>query len=194
MFENIGSKIKKIRKSNGMTLKELSEKTNLSVGFLSQLERGLTTIAIDSLQLIAEALRVELSYFIAQPESKKRPVLKSFEQKIYKVMNCNFINYHLSNNLEDMDLLPRLIDILPMDVEEEVKEYSHNGEEFVYVLEGILTLILEGKEYRLYPGDSAHYSSHSTHNWANYTNRTVKIVVVSTPNNFKVDKGGDDGE
>lgn len=46
---NIGMKIKKLRTEKGMTLKELSEKSELSVGILSQFERGLTTIAVDSL-------------------------------------------------------------------------------------------------------------------------------------------------
>ena len=48
MIDDIGKKIKKLRTNKKLTLKELSERTNLSIGFLSQLERGLTTVAIDS--------------------------------------------------------------------------------------------------------------------------------------------------
>ena len=49
MNKDIGNKIKLLRQSNGMTLKTLSEKVGLSIGFFSQLERGLTSVAIDSL-------------------------------------------------------------------------------------------------------------------------------------------------
>ena len=57
---DIGSKIKKYRKEKKYTLKNLSEQTGLSIGFLSQLERGITTIAIDSLANVADVLGVEM--------------------------------------------------------------------------------------------------------------------------------------
>lgn len=52
MIADVGKKIKELRTNKNLTLKDLSAKTNLSIGFLSQLERGLTTIAIDSLETI----------------------------------------------------------------------------------------------------------------------------------------------
>ena len=59
----IGLQIKTIRTRNNMTLKQLSEQTDLSIGFLSQLERGMSSVAIDSLEKIAEALDVPLTSF-----------------------------------------------------------------------------------------------------------------------------------
>ncbi|MGO1712760.1 MAG: helix-turn-helix domain-containing protein, partial [Senegalia sp. (in: firmicutes)] len=69
-MREIGSEIKELRKQNNMTLKDLSEKTGLSIGFLSQFERGLSTIAIDSLELIARSLDVGLSHFLLKPNAK----------------------------------------------------------------------------------------------------------------------------
>lgn len=181
---DIGSEIKELRKSNNMTLKDLSEKTGLSIGFLSQFERGLSTIAVDSLELIAKALNIELSHFILKPKTKKEYILKSFEQEVYEVINNKFVHYNLSNNLNKKTFLPRKINILPMGKDENITEYSHKGEEFIYVLEGTLTLFLDSKRYDLYPGDSAHYNSEKMHNWANYTSKMVKLIVVSTPNHF----------
>ncbi|WP_130805879.1 helix-turn-helix domain-containing protein [Senegalia massiliensis] len=181
---DIGSEIKELRKSNNMTLKDLSEKTGLSIGFLSQFERGLSTIAVDSLELIAKALNIELSHFILKPKTKKEYILKSFEQEVYEVINNKFVHYNLSNNLNKKTFLPRKINILPMGKDENITEYSHKGEEFVYILEGTLTLFLDSKRYDLYPGDSAHYNSEKMHNWANYTSKMVKLIVVSTPNHF----------
>lgn len=181
---DIGSEIKELRKSNNMTLKGLSEKTGLSIGFLSQFERGLSTIAVDSLELIAKALNIELSHFILKPKTKKEYILKSFEQEVYEVINNKFVHYNLSNNLNKKTFLPRKINILPMGKDENITEYSHKGEEFIYVLEGTLTLFLDSKRYDLYPGDSAHYNSKKMHNWANYTSKMVKLIVVSTPNHF----------
>lgn len=184
MNESIGAKIKHLRSQRKMTLKDLSEKTNLSIGFLSQLERGLTSIATDTLEKIANVFEVELSYFFLKPKPKKRPIIRSYEKEIFNICTSGCIQYNLSNDLEGKFMLPRFLDILPNNTDEDIQPYSHEGEEFVYVLEGTLTLFLDGEQHELYPGDSIHYNSSKNHNWANYTNKMVRIIVVATPNPF----------
>ncbi|MFJ5766193.1 helix-turn-helix domain-containing protein [Lysinibacillus sp. NPDC093210] len=179
---NIGMEIKKLRTEKGITLKELSEKSELSVGFLSQLERGLTTIAVDSLEKLADILEVHLTHFFDYPHKKKDIVLRSYEQEIIDAVDGGFIKYSLSTNLENKQLVPRLIEILPQKKDEEILSYKHEGEEFIYVLEGILTVYINGKSYEVYPGDSIHMVSNIAHNWANYTNKKVKLIAVNTPN------------
>ena len=170
MNEHIGAKIKSLRTQRKMTLKDLSEKTNLSIGFLSQLERGLTSIATDTLGSIADVFEVELSYFFLKPRTKKRPIIRSYEKEVFNICTSGCIQYNLSNDLNNTD--------------EDIQSYSHEGEEFVYVLEGTLTLFLDGEQHELYPGDSIHYNSSRNHNWANYTNKMVRMIVVATPNPF----------
>lgn len=179
---NIGLEIKKLRTEKGITLKELSEKCELSVGFLSQLERGLTTIAVDSLERIAWVLEVHLTHFFDYPHKRKDKVLRSYEQEIIDIEEGSFIKYSLSSNLENKQLVPRLIEILPQRKEEKILSYKHEGEEFVYVLEGILTVYINGERNEVYPGDSVHMESNISHNWANYTNKKVKLLAVNTPN------------
>lgn len=182
MNKIIGSKIKELRTSKKMTLKDLSEKTKLSTGFLSQLERGLTSIATDSLLNIADALEVELSYFLL-PTTRRREryIQKSYEKEIYKIDNSSYINYILSNNHEDKVMLPRLIEILPSMTDENLSTYNHDGEEFIYVLEGVVTIFINDEKHCLYPGDSAHFKSNIQHNYGNYTNKMCKILQVSVP-------------
>lgn len=184
MTGDVGRKIKELRTSRNLTLKDLSAATNLSIGFLSQLERGLTTVAVDSLGNIAKALKVNLSFFIENTKHNKKAVLRSYEKEVFQVENNQFIHYHLTNDSSDKKLLPRLIEILPSNSKEEVAPYKHEGEEFVYVLEGILTLFIDDEQHELFPGDSAHYNSNVVHNWANYTSKTVRILTVHTPNMF----------
>lgn len=182
----IGQKAKKLRTDQKITLKELSEKTNLSVGYLSQFERGTNTIAIDSLCKIADVYGVQLNYFFPNSElvEKKSVIMKSYEQKILDVIGNDYIVKLLSNGAQDYKIYPRMIEILPQPQTEKIQTYGHKGEEFIYVLEGILTLIINDDQHLLYPGDSAHYSSVDNHNWINETNRMVKILCVSTPNPF----------
>lgn len=179
---NIGMEIKKLRTEKGITLKELSEESGLSIGFLSQLERGLTTIAVDSLEKLAEILDVHLTHFFDYPRKRKDRVLRSYEQEILDIEEGSFIKYSLSANLENKQLDPRLIEILPQKKEEEIISYKHAGEEFIYVLEGILTVYINGERYDVYPGDSVHMDSNIAHNWVNYTNKKVRLLAVNTPN------------
>lgn len=181
---DIGSKVKELRNSKKMTLKDLSEQTNLSIGFLSQMERGLTAVATDSLSKIAEALGVELSYFFSNPRRSKKYILRSYEKEVFQVQDSGFIMYHLTNEVGNKEMLPRLIELLPNNNEEPLDIYPHEGEEFIYVLEGILTLVINHEQYELFPGDSAHYNSTIPHNWGNYTNKTVKFIEVNMPAYF----------
>ena len=72
--QELGKKLKTIRLSEKLTLSECSEITGLSVGFLSQIENGKTSIAIDNLQLLADCFGVDISYFFESDAKKKNVV------------------------------------------------------------------------------------------------------------------------
>lgn len=182
MAYDIGSQIKELRRRRGLTLREVSRQTGLSTGFLSQLERGLTDIALDSLRKLAAALEADPAQFLSAPRLGQRRTLRSYERSLAQVEPGRFIHYHLTNQAEPKAMLPRLVELLPINSDEAIRPYSHEGEEFLYVLEGILTLHLAGEQQELCPGDSAHYPSALPHNWANYTNKVVRLLVVSHPN------------
>ncbi len=153
MNKDIGKKIKELRTHKNLTLKDLSELTTLSTGFLSQLERGLTSIATDSLQKIAQAFDVDLAYFFVSPGRSRSSILRSYEKEVFQVVNSRFIHYHLTNNSADRTLLPRLIELLPINSDEDISQYAHGGEEFIYVLEGTLTLFLDNEQAELFPAE-----------------------------------------
>jgi hypothetical protein len=130
-------------------------------------------------------LGVDVSYFFTTQVNGNSIILRSYERQVSEINNEKFIHFSLTNDILNRDIVPRIIEILPMEKMEEVKQFQHKGEEFIYVLEGVFTLIIDNKEQIMYPGDSAHYSSKTMHNWANYTSKTVKLLSISTPNNFK---------
>lgn len=185
MPKPIGQKIRDLRLHNKLTLKDLGQKTGLSVGYLSQLERGLTDIATDLLGKVSAALNVDRSHFFQEPRQTQRQILRSYEKEVFQVDSARFIHYHLTNRIGDKTLLPRFVELLPINSDEPVLPYSHEGEEFIYVLEGVLTLFIENEQHELFPGDSAHYPSTTPHNWANYTSKMVRLLVVGTPNPFQ---------
>ena len=179
MNASVGERIKEKRLANKMTLKDIAEATGLSIGYLSQLERGLTSVANDTLNKIADALKTDSEYFFERPQCHGKQIIKSYEREILRVQGNSIIEYNLTNLLGSGIMRPRQVEILPQKEVEQAEEYSHEGEEFVYVLEGILTLTINGQVSELYPGDCAHYISTINHNWSNQTNRTVKLLSIN---------------
>jgi len=184
METNIGEKIKELRSKKGMTLKEFGGKVGLSTGYLSQLERDLTTVSVDVLKKVATELGVELNYFFREIKTEKKIVMRSYEKEVFQRVSSQ-IYYYLSHDLTDKALVPRFVELLPRERHEKIEGFPHEGEEFVYVIEGVLTLGFEGREEVLYPGDSAHYSSNTIHNWENDTTRMTRLITVGTPNSYQ---------
>ena len=175
---SIGEKIKALRTSQNMTLKQLSEKTNLSTGFLSQMERGMSSIAIDTLENIAGVLGVSLTSFFDEEPVKdiSDPVVHSFALPAVQV-GPQIIQHILSHDVSSFDFLPRIFTLLPLanTAEENLEMYTHNGEEFIYILEGIATIQVGSSQYTLYPGDSIQIHSNKQGRSASYRQRTQSI-------------------
>lgn len=177
MDQDIGYLIKKLRKSKKMTLKEVSKKTNLSISFLSQAERSLCSITLHSLRKISEALGVSPSYFFPDSIQKDKDMIRrgTFKETERKT---SFIYSDLSGNVSEPIFVPILVTLLPGDKRE--TPFSHEGQEFIYVINGTLTIILDNTEYDLFPGDSIHMDSTVPHNWFNKTNEPTKFIFVTT--------------
>ena len=188
MDNSVGSKLKNLRTINKYTLKELSEKTGLSVGLLSQVERGISSIAIDSLANVVNVYGMELAEFFEKREEEidPDPVIRSFDLRADQI-SPYIIQFVLSNKVKEFDMLPRMFQLQPLSsfTKTDVELYNHLGEEFVFVLEGIVTVIVDKNQYVLYPGDSIQIHSEIDHNWVNHTNKVAKILTVNLPNPFK---------
>lgn len=178
---NVGLKIKEIRLAQKMTLKELAEKTDLSIGFLSMVERGITSATLVSLNKIAAAFDVDLSiFFIQSSPIASNGFCHSYDNHIRSISG-HYIYTSLSHFDEKFSFDPMMITFLPGQQRKDVVLMTHAGEEFVYVLEGVLTYFLNGQEYTLYPGDSHHGFGDQPHNFANLSNNIVKVLYIITP-------------
>lgn len=181
-MEQINKKIKSLRQKNELTLKELSEETGLSVSFLSQIERGSTSLAITSLKKIADAFGVTMSYFFEELENSNYAVKKE-DQKNFKLEGSNVQHIRLAGKFPGRNLEPMEV-ILPPN-QSHMGEYSHPGEEFYYVLKGIVIFEVENKEYVLNKGDAIHFPSEKVHKWKNPTSEETILLSVLTPVIFK---------
>lgn len=180
-MENIGGRLKSLRKSKKMTLKQISEKTDLSISFLSQVEHSKCSITLESLMKISEALDVNPSFFFSNKEesdlNNKIAIHKQHSlQEDMKV--SNFTYKDLSGNFPNQTFLPTIVTLQPRN--EGGRALAHNGQEFIFVLEGTLTVIFENSEVALQKGESLHMESTTPHNWLNKTNEAVKFLYVSS--------------
>ncbi len=185
MPTNPGEYVKKIRTEQNLTLKELSKKSGLSVSFLSQFERGISTISVDALLVLADALGIDSREVIMESLATSQPkedyVLRSYNRHIPQISANNQIQTSLSSFGYDKKMLARMYTLLPDGSEEKTLPVAHEGEEFIYVLEGILTLEIDNVRYDLHPEDTAHFPSTKKHMWYNETNRNVKFILINYP-------------
>ena len=180
---NLGEKIKDLRTEKGLTLKELSNLTAFSISFLSLVERGQSSLSITSLAKIAEALGVTTSYFFPPPPAAAHVVRKGSRRE-FRLESSPIVYSLLSGNLPNRAIEPILVTLPPNATQAEAKPYAHKGEEFAYILEGTLVLIIDGQEYLLEAGDSIHFDSGAPHLWENRTGFPVKALWVNTPKIF----------
>ncbi|TGV29593.1 cupin domain-containing protein, partial [Mesorhizobium sp. M00.F.Ca.ET.186.01.1.1] len=89
-----------------------------------------------------------------------------------------FVYEDLSGDLANRLLEPILVTLQPH--EDSGTPFVHKGQEFVYVLEGVLTLLIGEEEHDLHPGDSIHMDSTTPHNWLNRTGEVVRFLCVNS--------------
>lgn len=177
-MESVSRKIREFRKAKGMTLKELSEITDLSVGFLSQVERGSSSLAITSLKKIADALQVEMADFF-QKNIKIKYANKLEDQKPFQTTGSDSIFTTLSGNFADRKMEALKVTVKPLQVD--TFTFSHPGEELHYILSGAIIFVVDNEEYYLKEGESIHFPSEIKHMWKNPLNQETVILSVLTP-------------
>ena len=177
-MEEIYRKIKELRIKSGMTLKELGEKTGLTAGFLSQLERGNSSLAISSLMKIADAFQVNITYFF-ESRGEESYVVRSKDQKNLKINNLETTYVRINGKFPQRSLAPFILKLVPNQKKKQIFQYP--GEEFYYVLKGSVLFTIDNTEYLIHEGDSIHFPAHLEHFGENPTDQETILIGVVTP-------------
>lgn len=177
-MDEVCSKIKELRTKRGLTLKELSEKTDLSVSFLSQIERGATSLAINSLKKIAEAFDVDITYFF-ETQKKEKYLVRARDRKPYEVKGLSSRYTRLNGEFPKRSLAPFLITMAPQ--QKRTTAFQFRGEEFYYVLQGAVVFTVGKEEFFLREGDSIHFPSELPHYGENPLDQETTLLCCITP-------------
>lgn len=183
----LGARIRELRESTGMSLRKLARESGMSVGFLSQVERGLSSIALSRLRAISNALGYSISDFfeedpVQEPDDAVIFTLTRAADRHRRVVSGGRHYELLSARVPGLVLEPMLVYIEPGGVREDPT--GHPGEEFAYVLSGSLIYEVAGVEHVLEPGDSLYLRSNAPHTMCNRGTETCVVVSVVTPRHY----------
>jgi transcriptional regulator with XRE-family HTH domain len=176
----IGERIRNLRQSSNLTQEELADRANLTKGFISQIERDLTSISLDSLAQILEALDENISDFFRETSEEKIVYRGQDRVAIEKEKIQKFellVPGSTNRRLEPILLTLRKGESTP-------KEKPHEGEEFGFVLRGRFTLRFGRETLKLRRGECFYLSAEKEHWLHNSGSKEAVMLWISSPPSF----------
>lgn len=177
---SIGTAIRDRRRGLGLTLQGLASESGLSVPFLSQVERNLASPSLLSLEAIAQALGVDVDYFVGVPSPGQIVCRANEHERIdlhSPVVYERLSGRHAERKMEALRL------IVPPGLA--APTVHREGEGFWYILSGELEMCVGKKKFVLKAGDSAHFDQRHPYNIRNPGKVEVRMIWVGTPAIFR---------
>lgn len=166
-----------------MTMQHVADNAGLSVGFISQVERGLTVPSLSSLRAIAGVLGKPITHFLDQP-SGNAEATREGDRISYSIGDDSLSYERISTTFPGSTIRSVIVHEPPGHRAEPI---SHVGEELFYVLDGELTVEIEGERTILRKGDSIHFDSRKTHSTWNHTADVASLLWCGTMDVFGED-------
>ena len=175
----LGSKLKEMRLKKNLTQEELADRCELTKGYISQLENDLTSPSIETLSDLLTALGSDLADFFHEEAEEK--IVFTKEEYIEKQSERMLWTWVIPNAQKNM-MEPVLVELEAG--AETPEDVPHEGEEFGYVLEGRIALVIAGRSRMVKKGESFYYSAGKAHCIVNKGRGKARFLWVSTPPNF----------
>ena len=177
--ENMGLRLRLVRTARGLSLADVAGKVGISVGFLSAIERSAMSASVATLRNLAKFYKLNILDFFDQSGARQYLVRPSERRQLDASDGVRMELLAWGNPVME----PHLFHVAPGAGSGE-EEYSHEGEEFLFVLTGSLNLVVDGQEYLLQKGDSFYFESSTPHRWSNTAKQEAVILWVNTPPTF----------
>ena len=176
--DSLGPHLRRLRIQRGVGLAEVAEAAGISVGFLSALERSQMSASVGTLRRLARYYRTNILDFFDATELNTRLVRPPKRKVLEAGPGVRMELLAWGNKVME----PHLFRIKPKAGSGE--SYSHEGEEFLFVLRGELKIALDGEEYHLKRGDSFYFESTTPHHWKNPGRTETWLLWINTPPTF----------
>lgn len=176
--DSIGPRLRQERLSKKKSLTEVAKAAEISVGFLSAIERSNMSASVGTLRKLARVYGMNV-LDLFEHEDSTHPVVRKNERKA--LSGGAGVNMELLARGHTV-LEPHLFRVAPGSGSGSA--YSHEGEEFMFLMQGELEISLGGQHYRLRAGDSMNFQSSTPHQWHNPGRKETVILWVNTPPTF----------
>ncbi|QBP41780.1 helix-turn-helix domain-containing protein [Paenisporosarcina antarctica] len=180
--EEVGKRIRILRKSRGFTADDLAKKIGVSQSMISQIERGLVSPSLDTLWKMSHCLKLPISAFFEEDNQQHVTVFRENERFELKKMRPNITYQPLSpSNGKEISLFKLILD--PGETLDNPLMF-HMGEECGYVLSGTIRVTVDGQSYELHQGDSIYFDSNLPHNFVNVS-PTISTAIWAMTHPFE---------
>ena len=173
----IGANLKTFRIESGLSQKSLAEATQLSPTLISRIESGLVRPSIATLELIAQSLKVDIGYFF-RDEEKRQYCISQRERRKNVPSQRGYALETLINGMENHFMDPAIVSLRGKEKEKKVQLAMHEGQEFMYVLEGRVEVILGSKRFVLKQGDAAYWNGNVPHKGVSLSKKPARTLNV----------------
>jgi transcriptional regulator with XRE-family HTH domain len=177
-LRSFGARLRELRLQRGWTLQDLAGQSGFSKTFLSRLESGDRQASIAAVLTLSRIFGVSLATLFESPLATDPCVIVRGASAVEQTTN-GLAYVPLSDAWRFTNLQPMRVRI-PVS-RRGSEHYHHDGEEWIYVLSGTLTLSLSGKTYDLERGDAAHFDSRLPHRLIARGSRDAEVLVVASP-------------
>jgi transcriptional regulator with XRE-family HTH domain len=178
----LGTRVRRIRQERGLTLKQIEARVGVSATHISEIERGNTSPTIGALERIADALGVLPSYLIDIPPLPELRVLRPEDRRGLALCGGTVVLDPLTDRHAHSEMSLFIATIQPNGQVEGVP--GHEGEEFCYVLDGILEVVVNGSSYLLRRGDTIHFKAVHPHRIRNLAPAPCRTLWACRPRLF----------
>lgn len=179
---NVGERVEAVRESRGLSLEDISQRTGIDVALLGQIEEGSVAPPLGTVIKLAKALDMKMGYFISGEEDQPYTIVRKDDRKVVsrydskKGKRYGYEYESLAPHKKDRHMEPFLVTLVPADTEEE--RSTHDGQEFIYVLEGTMEVRVGEKIHLIEPGEAIYYDSTVPHLVKCHGDKPAKILAV----------------
>jgi transcriptional regulator with XRE-family HTH domain len=181
----IGERIRRLRRTKSMGLVDLGKRTGLSASFLSQLETGRVLPTIRHLARIALVFNKDLSYFFADARQSNFRIShgKSRSRIAISKKSGSIISESMSVLIPDRSLIPCIAEFPLCDADAAFHPEIFDGEEFAYVLDGVVTIVSGANEKVMEAGDVLWTHGSAAREYRCKAGDSAKVMIVTCPSN-----------
>ena len=178
----VGERIKQVREKKGLSLEDIFKRTDVDVALLSQIEEGEVAPPLGTIIKLAKALEMKMGFFISGKEDQAYTIIRRKDRKAVSRFDAKRVKHYgyeyksLAPHKKNRHMDPFLVTLEPSKTEEE--RSSHDGQEFIFVLQGEMEVRLVDDTYVLAPGDAIYYDSTVPHLVKCHGEETTMILAV----------------